>query len=637
MPTSRARPLWKAVALAAIAFVFCGAEGILGGLYVTTEPAGCAVYVDGRLSGVSPCGIADVAVGTVEVRAVRQGHRQATRNVEIKAGQTTEVALSLPAVGTVGSIAVLVEPPGARIELDRVPAGRTPKVLLNVRPGTHRLVVSAEGHRALHSTVTVTPEALQTVRAALEPLGGSQHADRAGVDPAELRALDWRRAPRPEELPEDRALQPARRLVAERRYEEALARLNDLGAGDTSPAMLRRMGRERNVIRRLQDLVEVAHTELRAAEGEQYVLNLRKGIRLTGRLVKVGDHQLSIELADETRSLPLSSLAAGQIVRLASRKLDASRPANMTTFALLHASEGEFEDAYEFLRGAAAGGHDITVALSYVEAEATWAAARRKQEALARTGASPLVPRFVAEGQKIQLAVDLYRGADPELPESILAPSLFAVRRLSRTDGADFPGAFDVLLIRDPGTTRAVAAYQRQDVQGIMDFVHGGGGLVFFGAPRPPDQPHPFAPLLRWCGVLVHGDRLALTDDAPEQYPSRYALCAPPPGPRHPVTEQVGRVVFPLSSASLQVRRSVWTLLRASRFVRSGDGDDRAPVMGAAGTYGAGRFVVLADVPLMNRSAYEGSPFYGNDGARMLQAALLWAARGNERRRRNAQ
>ncbi len=614
--------------LLALALLCCGAAGTVGGLYVTTDPPGSAVYVDGRLQGVSPCGIADVPVGAVEVRVEQQGYAPVTRNVEVKAGETTELALTLRPAGPVGSIAVLMEPPGARIELDRVPAGRSPAVLLNVRPGTRRLVVTAEGHRALHSTVNVTPDSLHTVRATLEPVEGRQTGD-ADAAEAALERVDPRRAPLPEELPEDAALETVRRLVAERRYEEALRALDEMAGEEPTPGLVRRIGRTRTVVNRLSALVERAHEELRAARGEQYVLSLRPGIRLSGKIVEVADGQVAVELREETRSLPLRLLAARQIIRLASRQLDTTDPANLTAFALLHAAEGEFDDAYGHLQEAAAAGHDVRTASSYLRDEETWAAARQRQQALARAGGPAPAPRLLSEDRRLQLLIDRHRGTEPELPEAVLEPSLFDVRRVRTPVAEQATETTDLLLVRDPGTARAVAPFERQEVQRIMDFVHGGGGLVFIGAPRPPDQPHPFAPLLRWCGALVEGDRLALIDAAPARYPRRYALCAPPARTRHPVTARVGRVVFPLASPSLRVTGPAWPLLRASPYVERGDGE-RAPVMAVAGTYGRGRFVVLAAMPLLNRSASEESPFYRNDGGRFLQAALLWASRRDE-------
>jgi len=148
-----AMALWLTAALILGSVAWAGQ--LIAGLYVATDPPGASVYVDGQLRGVSPCGIPDVAAGQVEIKAELQGFGAVTETVEVEGGKTARVQLTLRPLTNVGSVAVLVEPPGSAVAVDRIPAGRTPVVVPNVGTGTHRVEVSREGHRALHATITV--------------------------------------------------------------------------------------------------------------------------------------------------------------------------------------------------------------------------------------------------------------------------------------------------------------------------------------------------------------------------------------------------------------------------------------------------------------------------------------------------
>jgi hypothetical protein len=67
-----------------------------GELHITSEPAGAQVAVDGTLRGVTPLQIPEIAPGPHRI-TVSSGRTSVNRNVEITAGATATVVVSVPA------------------------------------------------------------------------------------------------------------------------------------------------------------------------------------------------------------------------------------------------------------------------------------------------------------------------------------------------------------------------------------------------------------------------------------------------------------------------------------------------------------------------------------------------------------
>jgi len=619
--------------------LLCGAsdEGLLGSLYVTTSPPEAAIYVNGELRGVSPCGIGDVAVGTVEVRAERQGFTDATASVEVTGGAITRIDLTLSPQTNVGSIAVLVEPQGSSIEVDRVPAGRTPKVLINVVAGTHRLTVSRTGYLPFQSTVTLAPGERAVLNARLQPSSGAAAAAPAAAELARMGELHPDSIPPTADLPEERALEPVRRLVADRRYDEALAALEQLSR-DAGAELLRRIGRERLVIGRIRKVAEAGYARLRDVEGQQYVLMLRGGIRYACTLVAVEEKAVKVRTGEREQSIPLSRISAEQIVRLASHSMDPNRAANRARFALLYAAEGDYDLAYEELRAAAQGGYEVASDKSYVDAERLWAAAVEREErlrALARAGSLPGVMRASLATKKVPLLVDTLRGRD--LPAELRSLALASGFEIEEHEGPFRPEEAErpaVLLIYDPGVGSSIPPYDRREVQHIVNFIRAGGGLVFIGAVRPmpsgernvpsPQEAQPFAALLRWAGVLVQPGSLVLGEDAPPGFPRQYVPAFP--AAAHPVSAGVRQAVFAAPVAPLAVGGTARVILRCPPLLSSEATGEPAPPLAAASVLGKGRVLVFSAAPLMQQSPYPQSPLSVNDGRKILLNGLIWVS-----------
>jgi hypothetical protein len=609
------------------------AQSVVGAVYVATEPAEAAVYVNGELRGVSPCGIPDVGVGQVEVRVEKQGYERTVQAVQVEADKTAILDFVLTRLPNVGSLAVQVEPPGSQVALDRVGAGQTPLTVLNLRAGTYGVVVSRRGYRPFYATVTVAAGQHFVLKGTLEAEGAQAAAGEGATGPGPLGVLDPDKVPASAEQAENRAFDGVRRLLAERDYEQAVQLLDRMAGDPALRGYAARIGRDYRLVRRMQEVVTQAVKQMRQSEGQDYVLALRKGIRLTGRLVKVTDTHAVVVVAGEEREIALASVAAEQIVRLASHGMDPRSAANQLNFALLHAAEGEFAQSYEHLGQAAGAGYDITAARSYVDAEHLWAAAvqREATERLqARVFGQPAPQKLDVGAAPVPLIVDAYHGVmpPPEL-QALLKDAGLESRQLDGPFGLGEGEQLGVMLLIDPGPGRAGPAYDRREVQAVVDFVRRGGGLLCFGAPRPkplrgPQAPHPFLPLLQWFGAAVRADQLSVSRDAPKDYPRDYAIGLPVS--RSPLVYGVGAVAFPIASPSVAAQAPAWVLLRADRFVGSDQAADAGPALAAVRELGTGRIAVVAALPSLGKSPWPGSPLSGNTADVFLRNLLLWLA-----------
>ena len=638
MPTRcLARALCVLTLLALAAPLFCRAadESLLGSLYVTTNPPDAAVYVNGELRGVSPCGIGDVAAGSVDVRAERQGFATSSSTVQVAGGAIARVDLALTPLSNVGSLAVLVEPQGADIEVDRVPAGRAPKVLINLVAGTHRVTVFRSGYLPMHSTVTLAPGENGVLSGHLVPAAGAAAAPAANLGSTAAPSPDS--IPSTADLPEERAIEPVRKLVSDRQYDEAMARLAQLPA-DKAPELTRRIGRERVVILSVREVVDAAYKRLGQAQGQDYVLLLRGGIRYPCTLGAVVGDEVKVRVGESEQTIPLRKISAEQLVRLASFTLDPARAGNRAKFALLYAAEGEYDAAYEELRAAAEVGYDVASDKSYVDAERLWTAATEKEarlRALARSGSTSEALRAVLEAKVVPLLVDTYHGRSlPDELTKLIQANGFSIRA---HDGAFQPQEAEqpaILLVYAPGSGGRVPAYDRQEVQSIADLVRAGGGLVFLGAVRPMPgkqangapsaDADPFAPLLRWSGILVQPGSLTASKDAPDGFSKQYVPAFP--AAAHAVNAGVRQVVFGAPVAPLATDGRALVLLRASPMLLGEASGEAAPALAAASALGKGRVLVFSAAPLAQQSPWDKSVLSVNDGTKALLNGLVWVS-----------
>jgi len=623
------------------------AASLVGGLYVKTEPEGAVVWVAGQVKGVSPCGIADVGIGLVEVRAGKDGYATKTTTVEVESDQVKVVELELTKLENVGHLVVLVDPPGATIEVDRIPRGKTPARITNLTAGTHNVKVSKTGYRPMYARITVSAGQDGEVRGELEKIEGFMPSLPALGESEEFegaKKLEDEDIPSPEQMPEEKTFQEIRQLISRRDYEQALNRLDEMAQQEGAAAYAQRIARDRQFIRHIQQVVKAGWEGLKRKEGKQYELLLRQGITLTGTILEVGESELLIDLfgTGKGTAVPMEKVHPDRLVRLAAYSMDKNDPANQAKFALLFAAEGEFDRAYEALRLAAEGGYPVAEIQNYVETERLWAAAQQKaQEEAARKKAEelrkkqeekkPLPKPEERKGKPPRILVERGRGGyiSREFIARLEVLGMVVNEKYGVLDSRDLEQA-EVLLIRDPGEGTFVRPYDANQIEDILRFVRGGGGLIIIGACRTSEPEkgrgpvqNPFNALLKPIGVQIRNDALAVSESAPEERSREVFPCYA--SRKHPITLMASKVVFRGCTPTLSLRDPRWGLVRGGKFIGSRLAGP-SPWVVAAGEYGSGRAVVFATMPSLYSSDFKHSPFYKNQAERMLLNAVGWAA-----------
>ena len=646
------------VAVAALPCTLRAAEGgsLVGAIYVETEPAGVQIFVAGELRGVSPCGIPDVGIGMVEVTGKKQGYVEIKKVVQVEPDEIGLVQMKLEKAVNVGSLVVLVQPTGGEIQLDRVPRGKSPMRIINVKAGTHSLVVSLQGHNPMYVKVTVVAGQDHVVKGKLARasgivrLPGKFNAKDLELNLEEEGAGKGDKVPSPDEMPEEKAFEPVRALMRERDYDAALKLLDAMASGEDGQKYADRIARDRGFVRDMKKVFEAARTVLKGKEGERYELALRNGVTITGKIIEVGKDALIVDFggSGKGKPIPLKDLHPDRTVRLAALARD--RSVTQARCAVFLAAEGAFKSALRALKLAAGQGQNVSAIKSYLDSERLWAAAlakekeqkarRKKEEAeKARKAAKKAAAgkKTEAKGEDEEetgpplVLVDRGRGAalSGTLLHRISSAGLAHKDRYTHIALEDLEGA-KLLVISDPGTMRTVDQYDHDEVRMIVDFVRRGRGLVFFGAYRASDSrgrrkksENPFNALLRSFGFQVKAERLQVSDRAPKGFSKYEAQCFPIR--KHPVTYRVRKAVFGIYCPSLAVKQRKWGLMKAGEFYSS-QASGQSPLMVAAAVVGKGRVVVFASMPKFWTSDDEGSVRYQNDAERMVVNAIRWAA-----------
>ena len=136
----------------------------MGSLFVTSAPAGAAIFVNSDNAGaVTDTLLADLNTGDYVVRIALPGYAVAPESlvVTVADGDTADAPFTLTLTAS-GSIALLSDPPGAAITVDGLPTGVvTPDTLEDVLIGEHVVSVSLAGYWATKAdTVIVEEDAL---------------------------------------------------------------------------------------------------------------------------------------------------------------------------------------------------------------------------------------------------------------------------------------------------------------------------------------------------------------------------------------------------------------------------------------------------------------------------------------------
>lgn len=148
-----------------------------GSIQVRTSPEGATVVLDGIDLRTSPVTFANVNAGTHTIVASRDGYQSVSKSVQVSAGQTAQMDITLNPVGpSYGSAQIQSVPSSADIYIDGLYRGATPAVVGNLGVGTHNVLLRRAGFQEYSTTIQVSAGSRTELRptlTALAPTSGS--------------------------------------------------------------------------------------------------------------------------------------------------------------------------------------------------------------------------------------------------------------------------------------------------------------------------------------------------------------------------------------------------------------------------------------------------------------------------------
>lgn len=143
-----------------------------GTVYVTSNPTQTGVYVDGNYYGTTPLTLT-LYPGSHQVVLKLSGYNDYSTNIWVVAGQSQNLPVTMSST-TFGSI-IITSVPGAMVYMDSNVAGTINSAgtlsLNGVSVGNHIFKVTAPGYNTWLNTVYIQPNTLNTISAALTPIG----------------------------------------------------------------------------------------------------------------------------------------------------------------------------------------------------------------------------------------------------------------------------------------------------------------------------------------------------------------------------------------------------------------------------------------------------------------------------------
>ncbi len=162
---------------------------VSGSIRVETEPAGAAVTVNGETHGSAPLDLAEVPLGTYEVKVELKGYESQTETLSLtEEAPRGEIKLTLAkAAPTTGLADILSSPIGATVTVDGAKLGLTPLTGVRMKPGTRLVEVAREGYEPWTGSLVVQPGQRSRLDASLRALA------KAPPPPPPVNAVDTSR------------------------------------------------------------------------------------------------------------------------------------------------------------------------------------------------------------------------------------------------------------------------------------------------------------------------------------------------------------------------------------------------------------------------------------------------------------
>jgi serine/threonine protein kinase len=161
-------------------------------LSVSSNPAGAVIVIDGKDSGkLTPSQFSFSAPGIHIITLRRFGYLEASNSINIEAGQTANVNLSLTALGNtdeihaaggkfskvfkkgdaagMATVSIKTQPKGAQIMVNNRVLDKTSPFDFYLNPGTYVIDITMSGYRPTHRVVTLQEGEKTVIQEALSP------------------------------------------------------------------------------------------------------------------------------------------------------------------------------------------------------------------------------------------------------------------------------------------------------------------------------------------------------------------------------------------------------------------------------------------------------------------------------------
>jgi len=161
-------------------------------LSVSSNPAGAVIVIDGKDSGkLTPSQFSFSGPGTHTITLRRFGYLEAGNSINIEAGQTANVNLSLTALGNtdeihaaggkfskvfkkgdaagMATVSIKTQPKGAQIMVNNRVLDKTSPFDFYLNPGTYVIDITMSGYRPIHRVVTLQESEKTAIQETLSP------------------------------------------------------------------------------------------------------------------------------------------------------------------------------------------------------------------------------------------------------------------------------------------------------------------------------------------------------------------------------------------------------------------------------------------------------------------------------------
>lgn len=170
---------------------FTGTLTQAGSIYVSSDPDGAEVVIDGNPVGATPRRVNNLTPGQHIVEVRREGVQTHRETVNVGAGALATVNASMrppaPQAPATGTVRVIVSnpngalPPDLSVTLDGAPLQGAPPASDAVQPGTHIIQVSANGFRTTRREVQITAGQTMALAVDLDPVAAAPTGARVRV------------------------------------------------------------------------------------------------------------------------------------------------------------------------------------------------------------------------------------------------------------------------------------------------------------------------------------------------------------------------------------------------------------------------------------------------------------------------